>query len=134
MRELAKSMMSYTWAMSMFGVQQAINLVTPVQGTGQSAKTSQAFDNVTEATAQTFDPTMVQAFKTGVSLQIGMIDMMFGGFLAGGCDPTRLMRMGSDAMQTMSGMGQQAQGAGSNSNSAPSGSASCPSNWGSMPR
>lgn len=132
MRELAKSMMSYTWAMSMFGVQQAINLVAPVRGAGQSTKTSQAFDNVTEATTRTFDTNLMQAFETGVSLQSGLIDMMFGGCLAGGCDPTRLVRMGSDAMQTMTGMGRQAQD--TNSNPATSASPPSPSTWGSMPR
>jgi len=132
MRELAKAMMSYTWAMSMFGVQQAINLVTPVRGAGQSPKTSQAFDNVTEATTKTFDSNLMRAFETGVSLQSGLIDIMFGGCLAGGCDPTRLVRMGSDAVQTMTGMGRQVQSTGSNS--APSGSPPSPSNWGSMPR
>jgi len=135
MREIAKSMMSYTWAMSMFGVQQAINLMTPVQGAGQSAKTAQAFDNVTEAATKTFDTSIMQAFNAGTSLQNGMIDMMFGGFLAGGCDPGRLMRMGTDAMRTMGGMASSPSGPSPTSDSAPSsGPASSGSDWGPMPR
>jgi hypothetical protein len=136
MRELARSMMSYTWAMSMFGVQQAINMVTPVQGADQSARTAQAFDNVTDATTKTFDGSIMQAYKTGNSLQAGMIDMMFGGFMAGGCDPSRLMRMGSDAMRKMSGMASRPPaGASSAPDSGPSNaSASSGSDWGPMPR
>ena len=29
MREFTKSLMSYTWAMSLFGVQQVVNVLTP---------------------------------------------------------------------------------------------------------
>jgi hypothetical protein len=135
MRELAKSMMSYTWAMSMFSVQQAVNMVTPPQDAGQPAKTAQAFDNVTEATTKTFDNSIMQAYKAGSSMQGGMIDMIFGGFLSGGCDPSRLMRMGGDAMRKMSGMASSpSQAAQSSDSGAPSGSASSGSDWGPMPR
>ena len=33
MRELTKSVMSYTWAMSLFGVQQMVNALRPSKAT-----------------------------------------------------------------------------------------------------
>src|SRR6266478_6182419 len=111
MRDFTKSMMSYTWAMSMFGVQQMLNLLTPGQGRDQTTKAAKAFNNVTDATVQTFDKTLKEAFDTGDKMQKGMVDMMGGsmgmggmgnmGGMAGGFDPSRLMQMGADAMQRM---------------------------------
>ncbi len=108
MREFTKSMMSYTWAMSMFGVQQMLNLLTPGQGRDQTAKAAKAFNNVTDATTQTFDKTLKEAFDTGDKMQKGMVDMMLGGSMGGGCDPSRWMQMGTDAMQRMTSMGMRA--------------------------
>jgi len=133
MRELAKSMMSYSWAMSVFGMQQAINLMTPSQGNGQCGKATGAFQNVTDATTKTFDNGMRQAFQTGDSVQAAMIDAMFGGFMAGGWDPNRWTQMGANAMRGM-GCPTQAQG---DANTRPSGGAGAPppsSDWGPMPR
>jgi hypothetical protein len=131
MRELAKSMMSYTWTMSMFGMQQAINLMTPMQGSGQCSKAAQAFDAVNEATCKTFDAGVRQAYQTGKSMQGGFIDMMFGAFMAGGCDPGRVMQMGVDAMRRMGGMGTQTAGT---ADPAASGPTSGTGDWGPMPR
>jgi len=127
-------MMSYTWAMSMFGVQQAINLITPAQGGDQTAKCGQSFDKVTDATAKTFDNATAQAFKAGDSMQRAMVDLMFGGFLAGGLDPNRWMRMGSDAMrQATDAAGRTAQAA-TDAASQATAPTSDGSGWGSMPR
>ena len=45
MREFTKSMMSYTWAMSLFGVQQMFNVLRP-------SKAVESFENVTGATEE----------------------------------------------------------------------------------
>ena len=95
MRELTKSMMSYTWSMSVFGMQQFVNLMTP---SGDSCgKATQAFDNVTDATTFTFGSAMRQAFKAGDSLQRRLIDIMFGGLTVGGLDPNRWVGLGREA-------------------------------------
>jgi hypothetical protein len=106
-RELTKSMMSYTWAISVFGVQQMVNLIAPGQGGDQNGKTSEALNNVTQATADTFDNTLKAAFRAGDNFQSGMVDLMFGGLLSGGCEPSRWMRMGADAMKQMTDLGMR---------------------------
>jgi len=71
MREFTKSMTSYTWAMSLFGLQQMINVFRP-------AKATQAFDNVTKATEEEFSEPLKATFRAGDNLQQGFVDMTFG--------------------------------------------------------
>ena len=106
MRELTKSMMSYSWAMSLFGVQQMVNLLTPTGGGDPSGKTVQAFANVTDATTKVLDGSLKEAFKMGDSMQKEMMDFMFGGMLAGGFDPNRWAQAGSDALQKITDIGR----------------------------
>ena len=73
MREFTKSMMSYTWAMSLFGVQQALNIFSP-------SKATESFDNVTEATREEFGEGLRAAFRAGDNLQRGVVDLTFGVF------------------------------------------------------
>jgi hypothetical protein len=77
MREFTKSMLSYTWATSMFGMQQMINLITP-QGSRQRHSATEAFNNVTNGTAEQLGDTMRATYRLGDSLQRGMVDLMFG--------------------------------------------------------
>jgi len=135
MRELTKSMMSYTWAMSMFGVQQMVNLLTPGNG-DLWGKAADAFDNVTDATTKTFGGAMTETFKAGESLQQGVIDIIFGG-LTEGLNPNRWIRLGR-------GVAQRTGETTLNTTQAPSpaadvspgslGSASASGDWGPMPR
>src|SRR5215469_9497257 len=109
MRELTKSMLSYTWAMSIFGLQQMVNLLSPSDG-DPGAKTVHAFDNVTEATTGTFGNAMKDAYKAGDSFQKGVLDLMFGGCAANGFDPGRWLRTGGDALRKAAQSAQQVAG------------------------
>jgi hypothetical protein len=71
MRELTKSMTSYTWAMSMFGLQQMINVFRP-------GKATDSFNNVTKAAEQEFDDALKATFRAGDNMQRGLVDMTFG--------------------------------------------------------
>src|ERR1044072_9341395 len=71
MREFTKSMTSYTWAMSLFGLQQMINVFRP-------AKATQAFENVTKATEDQFGDALKATFRAGDNLQKGFVDMTLG--------------------------------------------------------
>lgn len=60
--------------MSLFGIQQTLNLLRPSEAT-------QAFDKVTEAVEGEFDNSLLKAtFRAGDNLQRGLIDMTFGLF------------------------------------------------------
>jgi hypothetical protein len=76
MREFTKSMMSYTWAMSLFGVQQMVNVFRP-------SKAVESFDHVTEATEEQFGDALKAAFRAGDNVQRGMVDLTFGVFTFG---------------------------------------------------
>jgi hypothetical protein len=77
MRDITKSMLSYTWAVSMFGVQQAANMFRG--GRQQGSRATDAFDDITGAVTEQFDDTFKAAFRAGDSVQRGLVDLMFGG-------------------------------------------------------
>jgi hypothetical protein len=142
-RDLAKSMMSCGWAMSVFGVQQMLNIMKPAPGADPCAKAAKAFNDVTNATANTLDDCMKSAFQAGADLQSGMIDMMFGGMMSTSLDPNRWMRMGSDTLNRMRDLGKRASQAtaeaagrttGAASPSQTGSTVSSGAGWGPMPR
>jgi haloalkane dehalogenase len=63
--------MSFSWAMSVFGVQQMASLLAP-------SKAAKAFDGVTEATEGEMAQSLQSIFKTGDNLQRTFVDMIFG--------------------------------------------------------
>jgi hypothetical protein len=76
MREFTKSMTSYTWAMSMFGLQQMINVFRP-------GKATESFNNVTKATEEEFGDALKATFRAGDNLQRGLVDVTFGALTLG---------------------------------------------------
>jgi len=85
MRELTKSMLSYTWAMSVFGAKQMAALLTP-QSWGAAVS---SFDAVSRCTEQQLGPAAGSTFRNGDSLQRGMVDLMFDFFRFGSLAPVR---------------------------------------------
>jgi hypothetical protein len=104
MRELTKSMISYTWATSLFGVQQLMNIVNPMGG-DQRSPAAQAFDQVSQATTSQLNPTMKAAFDSAEGFQRSMVNMIFEAM-----DPSRWASMGNRMMdQTAMGARRAAQ-------------------------
>jgi hypothetical protein len=114
MREFTKSMMSYTWAMSLFGVQQMANALRP-------SKATESFDNVTKATRDEFGEALRATFRAGDNLQRGLVDLTFNVFTLGMFDrrgasgaTSDIGRQSAEAFrQGARAMGQAAQGAAS---------------------
>ena len=71
MREFTKSMTSYTWAMSLFGLQQMFNVFRP-------GKATESFNHVTKATEDQFGDALKATFRAGDNLQKGLVDVTFG--------------------------------------------------------
>jgi hypothetical protein len=71
MRELTKSMTSYTWAMSLFGLQQMVNVFRP-------GKATESFNHVTAATEEQFGDALKATFRAGDNIQKGLVDVTFG--------------------------------------------------------
>jgi hypothetical protein len=77
MRDLTKSMLSLSWAMSLFGLKQMAGLFAP-QG---NAATS--FEAVTRSAQDQLGPVARSAFQNGDNLQRGLVDLAFSLFSFG---------------------------------------------------
>jgi hypothetical protein len=81
-------MLSYTWASSVFGMQQMLNLLS-TQWRGEQHPATECFNSVTRCTAEQFGDTMRATFRTGDNIQRGLVDVMFGVFTLGMFDRGR---------------------------------------------
>jgi len=114
LRDLTKSMLSFSWAMSLFGAQQVTNFLTPQDPSQPTHKATVAFNAVTQATQEQFGDTLERAFKAGDQLQKGMMDLTFSLLTFEIFNPNRMMRMTSDMMQqTSAAFSPSAQGSSS---------------------
>jgi hypothetical protein len=93
MRELTKSALSLPWAMSMFGVQQAANLVAPPSA-DRMAGAAAAFDAVSGATEQQLDGWLKQAYTVGNGAQRLLVDLLM--LKTPAIDSSSLMRMANE--------------------------------------
>lgn len=71
MRELTRSMASFSWAMSLFGVEQMANLVSP-------RRAAEAFGAVARSAGGVLGPGLRTVFQTGDLVQRTMVDLSFG--------------------------------------------------------
>jgi hypothetical protein len=91
-RDLTKSMFSFSWAMSLFGMNQLVNSLAPEKATG-------AFNAVTRATEEQLGDMLKGAFRAGDQLQRGMVDLTFSLLMLDAFNPSRMTRMASDVTQ-----------------------------------
>ena len=96
LRDLTKSLLSFSWAMSLFGAKQLANLSTP-------EKATRAFDGMTQATEEQLGDVLKGAFKAGDRLQRGMVDITLGLCSLQAFDPGQVMKVASDAMHQTTG-------------------------------
>ncbi len=71
MRELAESLASFSWAMSLLGVEQMTNLIAP-------PRAATAFGAVARSAEGQLGPTLRSAFESGDRLQRAVVDAAFG--------------------------------------------------------
>ena len=104
LRDLTKSMLGFSWAISLFGTKQLTNLSTPERAT-------RAFDAVTQATEGQLGDVLKGAFSAGDQLQRNMVDMTLGFLALQAFNPSQMMKMASDmTQQSQRTPGQGAQG------------------------
>src|SRR5882672_12817 len=77
MLELTKSAISYSWAISLFGVQQFTSLVTPDDLRDPARRANAASYSVTQATQNQFNDLIFGGFLIGDEVQRGLMDFMF---------------------------------------------------------
>jgi len=93
-RHVTKSVLGLPWAISMFGVQQVANIVSPPASRDSFSDAAAAFDAVSGATEQHLDGWVKQTYKVGASVQNAVLDMMM--LRAPEVDSSALMRMAAD--------------------------------------
>jgi hypothetical protein len=130
MRQLSKSVLSFSWALSLLGIKQAVSLVT---SGGRSQGAGNILDPVTESTVGQLDESMKGIFRSGDNMQSKMVDMMFGMFSPGNWNMMRWM--GDCGRKAASGFAQPPSSASpssppTNVNATTAGSAA---GWGPMP-
>lgn len=81
MRDFIKSTLRFSWAMSLFGVQQLENIAEDSRR--QDNKTTTAFESITRATEEHLGGTIKDAFKAGDHWQSEIVDTMFGALPTG---------------------------------------------------
>ena len=84
MRELTKSILSYSWAVSIYGVQQLTNVL--VLG-ADSAASARAIDQMTAEVVRSLNPPMRTTFAAGDGLQRTVVDVLSGGWGAPAAPP-----------------------------------------------
>ena len=92
MRELTRSMLSFSWVMSLFGVKQATNLLRP-------SEAASSFDVVAEAAEGELPDAIKQLFAVGDNLQKAATDLTFGVFSVEAFNPGRWLRTTSKVVQ-----------------------------------
>lgn len=70
MREFTRSMASFSWAMSLFGIGQMVNLLSP-------RRAADAFGAVARSAEGALGPGLRAAYQTGDQLQKAVVDVSF---------------------------------------------------------
>lgn len=113
MRGFTKSVFSYTWSTSLFGLQQMANFLTP-QGWRQPDRATQSLEKITKATAEEMSDVVRSTFKVGDEFQRRGVDLTFDLFTMGMFDRGKAASAASSsgsAKGTVSNIAEQATGA-----------------------
>jgi anion-transporting ArsA/GET3 family ATPase len=77
MRDLTKSFFSFSWTMSLLGLEQLTNLLSEERSGNRRERMAKAFDAVTEATVDQLGERTSSLYESGDKLQRETIDLMF---------------------------------------------------------
>ena len=77
MRDLTKSFFSFSWTMSLLGLEQLTNLLSEERSGDRRKRMAKAFDAVTEATVDQLGKRTSSLYESGDRLQRETVDLMF---------------------------------------------------------
>ncbi len=111
-RDITKSALSLSWAFSLLGVSQAINLVRP----GETSRVNR-FAQMSQVAADQIDESMKGVYRSGENLQSCMVDAVFSWMnpaswtnLGNSANPMNLIRSVMSAAQSGAGCCGQSAG------------------------
>lgn len=99
MRELTKSALSYTWAMSLFGVRQVTSLLAPQDRTRPTREVNSGFYSVTQSAENQFGDLVFGAFQIGDEVQRGLTDLFFDVATLRALDPQYISNLTSQVAE-----------------------------------
>jgi hypothetical protein len=77
MRDLTKSFFSFSWTMSLLGLEQLTNLLSEERSGNRRERMAKAFDAVTDATVEQLGTRTTKLYESGDKLQRETVDLMF---------------------------------------------------------
>lgn len=80
MRELTRSMIRFSWAMPLLGLDQMARLVIPGEGRGPLESATETFDALSDVASRQMGRRLRDLYEQGDELQSRMVDAMFGIF------------------------------------------------------
>ena len=92
MREVAKSMLGFSWAVSLFGFQQLSKVMTPTPAQPQGL-TAAELDEVSRAVQSHLFGAAALQFRAGDEWQRRFVDVMFDAALMQSMDPRRMVEV-----------------------------------------
>ena len=99
MREFTKSTLSFSWAMSLFGIKQLTNLITLPISQRPMQDTTAAFDNATQAMGSQFDTVLQGLFQAGNEVQRDLVDLLLGAEANEGISPANAWELPAGMIQ-----------------------------------
>lgn len=96
MKELAKSVNSFSWALALFGARQMMNLVEP-------ARARDAFASMTRTAEGHLDENLRATFRMGDRLQRSMVEAGFSLMRVGCLDPAAWPEQARQALDEATG-------------------------------
>jgi hypothetical protein len=99
MRDLAKSMMSFSWAMTLFGLDQLRHLVADDDSGKRRERISDDLEAVTHAAKERLSERNGSMFDSGDSLQRDMVDLTFDIFRGEELKPRRMLDRAADLVE-----------------------------------
>ncbi len=100
MRNLTKSFVNFSWAMSLFGLEQLTNLFGEERSGNRKERMGNAFDAVTRATTELFGERTRSMYDSGERLQAEMVDLCFDCFRVENWKPAKVMDRAADLAES----------------------------------
>ncbi len=99
MRDLTKSFLSFSWAMTLFGLDQVRHLVADDDSGERTDRISQDLDAVTDAAKDRLSERNASMFDSGISLQNDMVDLTFDIFRGDELKPRKMLDRAADFVE-----------------------------------
>lgn len=96
MRETAKSMLRFSWALSVFGLEQVAKLLRESDSGHRGERIREAFDTLSAATGEQLGGRTRNLYDAGDKLQAESVDLLFDMVRPGNWNPDKVMDRAAD--------------------------------------